>query len=114
MEIDGTILTYTFVGLYALFGFYRGWWREAMTTTFLAVLVLLLQQPVWAQFVIDSINSLLTFALTTISRFVTFELTAFQLDATNAETWLVILLIMIGLSTMIAYRVLPSHSSMIR
>ncbi|MEM7345140.1 MAG: hypothetical protein AAF485_12920, partial [Chloroflexota bacterium] len=41
-------------------------------------------------------------------------LTAFQLDATNAETCLVILLIMIGLSTMIAYRVLPSHSSMIR
>ena len=45
MEINFTVLTYFAIGLFALNGLFRGWWKEAISTFFLILLVFLLQQP---------------------------------------------------------------------
>jgi hypothetical protein len=59
MQINWTIVTYIVVGYFAIAGFSRGWWKEAITTVVLTVLILFLQNPGWAETVINAINSLL-------------------------------------------------------
>lgn len=59
MEINWTVLTYMVIGLFALNGFFRGWWKEAVTTVFLVLLVFLLQQPELAESFINLLNELL-------------------------------------------------------
>ena len=43
VEVNWTLLTYLFIALFALGGYFKGWWKEAIVTVFLTVLVLLLQ-----------------------------------------------------------------------
>ncbi len=45
LSVDYQTLTYVTIGLFALGGFIRGWWREGFTTVLLLVLVFLLSQP---------------------------------------------------------------------
>jgi len=122
MEISWTILAYIIIGLFALSGFFKGWWKEVVTTWFLAFLVFLLYFPPLAQLVITLIN--LIFA--TIARLLPDNLRAdlanfleatlgittvngaIQLDAGNGGTWLVILLLFIGLAIFISRSSLPS------
>jgi hypothetical protein len=122
MEISWTILAYIIIGLFALSGFFKGWWKEAVTTWFLAFLVFLLYFPPLAQLVISLIN----FIFATIARLLpntwranlqnfleaTLGITtvdgAIQLDAGNGGTWLVILLLFIGLAIFISRSSLPS------
>lgn len=126
MEINWTILAYIIVGLFALSGFFKGWWKEAVTTWFLAFLVFLLYFPPLAQLVIDLIN----FIFATIARLLPDTLRgqvqnfleatlgietvdgAIQLDAGNGGTWLVILLLFIGLALFISRSALPSDFRM--
>lgn len=115
MEINWTVITYIIVGYFALAGFSRGWWKEAITTVGLGVLILFLQNPPWAESVIELINqiiaavwdvlpatirSTLSEGLTTI--FATGELIAApQIDPADPETWLVILALWVGATVLI-------------
>ena len=41
MQINWMVLTYFVIGLFILNGFFRGWWKEAITLSFLAILGIL-------------------------------------------------------------------------
>lgn len=114
MQIDWMTISYLVIGFFAVIGFFRGWWKEAITTFLLALLVLLLQQPEWAQTVIDWLNrviaAILTF-LADIFGFTTTPETVLQLDPSRASTWLAILILTLGLSALIARFFLPGTTS---
>ena len=116
MQIDWTILSYIVIGFFAVLGFFRGWWKEAITAFFLALLVLLLQNPDWAQTVIDWLNRLIVAAATFLNTLVGFPAdpqTFFQLDASSPGTWLSILVFMWGLAALIGWLFLPGTTNKI-
>lgn len=113
MEINWTVVTYFVVGYFALAGFSRGWWKEAVTTSALAGLILLLQNPDWAQRLVDLINSLLATVwsyiptsitpvvnngLETVFAVSTSGSSPIQIDASDPGTWLMILGLVVGAS----------------
>jgi hypothetical protein len=122
MEISWINLACIIVGLFALSGFFKGWWKESITTWFLAFLVLLLYFPPLGQLFIELIN----FIFATIANLLPDNLSAdlanfleatlgittvngaIQLDPANGGTWVVILLIFIGLAILISRSILPS------
>jgi hypothetical protein len=109
MDINWTVLTYFVIGLFALNGFFKGWWREAIMTAFLALLVFFLQQPGVAQWVIDKLNDLLAaiWGLLPDSWLPTLEGllenvlginvagAGIQADSSDPATWLIILIVFI-------------------
>jgi hypothetical protein len=122
MEVNWTILAYIIIGLFALSGFFKGWWKEAITSYFLIILALLLYFPVVAQLLIASLN--MVFAL--IARILPDSLRvslanlieaglgiptvngAIQLDASNGGVWLIILLICIGMAILLSRALIPN------
>ncbi len=56
MGINWTVLALLVIGLFALAGFFKGWWKEAITTIFLGILAFFLQVPDVAQLFIDLTN----------------------------------------------------------
>src|SRR5512145_1865271 len=114
MQIDWMTLSYIVIGFFAVIGFFRGWWKEAITTFLLALLVLLLQQPEWAQWLIDQINKVITTVLSFMDNlfdFIDIAEENFLLDASQASTWLLILVLTLGLSALIARFFLPGTAS---
>jgi hypothetical protein len=115
IEINWSAITYYVIGLFALSGFFRGWWKEAITAFFLGILVFLLRTPEMAQAVIDWLNPILLTVWNWLSSSVHnllatyFDLTSFQLDASSRQTWLVILLVMLGFSFLLGALLLPSQ-----
>jgi hypothetical protein len=121
MGINWTLLALLVIGLFALFGFLKGWWREAMTTIFLAILTFFLLMPDVAQIFIDLINAGLDLIWRISPNFILdFLSTVFglgagagsgdvppQVDANSPQTWLIMLLIFIGLATLIGRMALP-------
>jgi hypothetical protein len=116
--INWTALALLVIGLFALFGFFKGWWREAITTVFLAILTFFLLMPDVAQIFIDLINVGLDLIWQILPNFMLdFLNTVFglgtgnnappQIDASSPQTWLIMLLIFIGLATLIARTALP-------
>lgn len=61
MEINWTLLSYVVITIFAIVGFYRGWWREAIIFVFLAFLIFLLLNPAIAQMIIEQVNLILGF-----------------------------------------------------
>lgn len=114
-------MTYLVVGLFALSGFLKGWWKEAVVTFFLALLVFLLRVPGVAQALIDLINQTLAFIWGILPSSVQVFLTDFfqtalgisttggviQADATSGQTWLILLIIFIAIATLISWATLP-------
>ncbi len=111
MAINWTIIAYFVVGYFVISGFSRGWWKEAVTTVVLAALIFFLQNPTWAESFIDFSNGLIA----TIWRYIPGNIAqvinnilggifatganssgVFQIDATNPETWMTILLLVVG------------------
>jgi uncharacterized membrane protein required for colicin V production len=45
IEIDYQALVYMIIGAFGLVGFFRGWWKEAITTGLLTLLLLMLKVP---------------------------------------------------------------------
>jgi hypothetical protein len=118
--INWTVLAFLVIGLFALFGFLKGWWREAITTVILAILVFFLLVPDAAQIFIDLINSMIGLIWRILpNSILDFLNTVFglgsgpgsdilpQIDATSSQTWLIMLLIFIGLATLIGRTALP-------
>lgn len=58
LQIDYTLVTYIVIGIFALVGFMRGWWKEAVTTGLLTLLVLVVKRPEAAATVFDFIDKL--------------------------------------------------------
>jgi hypothetical protein len=104
-EINVTLLTYFVVIIFAISGFYRGWWKEAITTIVLAFLIFLLQIPDFARNLITTFNSIVitiwelvpqsfkdflrsTFGIDTSA-------SALQADANSTSTWLTLLILLI-------------------
>ncbi len=115
MQIDWMTLSYLVIGFFAFIGFFKGWWKEAITLCLLTLLVLLLQYPEWAQQIVDWINSGITAIwpyLTSIFSFID-TTTVFQLDASRASTWLAILFLLLGFSAFLARLFLPGTTSKI-
>lgn len=56
VQLDYTLVTYIVIAIFGLVGFMRGWWKEALTTGLLALLLLLLKQPDAASGIVDFID----------------------------------------------------------
>ena len=108
VEINWTVVTYIIVGLFALSGFFKGWWKEAITTFFIGILIFFLAVPRVAEWFIDTINRIIIFIWDILvgAELVTGQ--AIQLDGSNGGTWLVILLLFIGLAIFISRASLPN------
>lgn len=117
MQINWALITCLVIGFLAWSGFARGWWKEAITTVFLAVLVLLLQQPDLSQSLIAGLNSLIStiwgFIPTSLQTFVNDTLETFlgistggaapQTNTGDPGTWIIILIVMVGIATLIGH-----------
>jgi hypothetical protein len=114
MQIDWMTLTYLVIGFFAILGFFRGWWKEAITTVLLALLILLLQWPDLAQTLIDLLNTGITAVLSILDNlfeFIDISEINFQLDASRASTWLLILVVTLVFSALIARFFLPGTTN---
>lgn len=123
MEINWTFITYLVVALFALSGFMRGWWKEAITTFFLAILVFLLRVPGIAQILISLVNRALLFIWGILPDSVRTFLADFfqralgisttggviQADASSGQTWLVLLIVFLVIASLIGWLTLPNR-----
>lgn len=118
VQIDWTVLTLAVIGIFTLAGFFRGWWREAITTGFLVIMLLLLQNPTLAQMVVDVINQIVAaiWGIIPPTLLPTVEgvlgVPAGQvpiIDAGGAGTWLIGLMFLMVLSILIGRYSLANH-----
>jgi len=108
MQIDWMFLTYLVIGFFALVGFFRGWWKEAITTFALVILVILLQRPDWAATLIDFLNQIIALVWSwVVNLFGTLPWSPSPLDPASSGTWIGILVVLLGLSALIARLALP-------
>jgi hypothetical protein len=118
MQLDWTSLTFAVIALFALSGFFKGWWKEAITTMFLVVLLFLLKNPTIAATLIDWVNQGTEWfwkfipgsLLPTIEG--VFGLTAGDVPVINASdpsTWLIIMIFFIAASIIISRYSLPDY-----
>lgn len=115
MQINWTVITCFVVAFFAWSGYARGWWKEGITTAFLAGLILLLQQPNWAQTLINWLNGLLAtiwdIIPDSITALISDALETFfgistaggpiQTTASDSSTWIIILISVVAISTLI-------------
>ncbi len=125
MEIDWTVLTYAVIGLFALTGFFRGWWKEAITTIFLVILLFFLQQPAIAESFVAVINNIISLIWKILPDFITQFLVDTlglgggsgavggvpQLDPTSGTTWLLILILFLIVAILISRPFLRNYGS---
>jgi len=118
IELNWTLIINCIIGLFALSGFLRGWWKEAITAFFLGVLVFLLWRPEAAEWLIDTINNDILRILWNafppslqeyLMRQWGIDAGGFQIDPGSAQTWLVILILLLGLSIIVSRLLLPNH-----
>lgn len=109
MEVNWTTLSLFIIGFFVLIGFFRGWWKEAITTAFLTVLVFLLAYPSMAESLINGINKVVALVWgwvpdslqqSMIDLF-SIKIVPPQLDANSSTTWMVILIVMLAISIII-------------
>jgi hypothetical protein len=120
VTVNWTAIVLLVIGLFALAGFFKGWWREAIVTIFLAILVLFLQLPGAAQFFVDAINGIISFIWGILPVSVTeFLETTFGLgtaglpphiDASSPQTWIILLIVFIGLAILVGRLGLPGSA----
>lgn len=121
MDINWAILGYIVIGIFAMSGFFKGWWKEAITTFFLVFLVFLWRYPPLAKLFIDLINFVLAMVINILPDnlraiwrdFLDMNLGIpttdgmLQLDAGNGGMWLIILLLLVGLAIFLSRAILP-------
>lgn len=59
ITVDYAVLMWMVIVLFGMVGFFRGWWKEGLTTGLLTLLVVLLKFPGLAECVVNTINKLL-------------------------------------------------------
>lgn len=116
MEVNWTIITYLFVGYFAIAGFSRGWWKEGITTVVLIGFILFLQNPDWADGFVQAINSaintiwgslplnirsIISNGLNMLFAISTSSDQPYQFDAADPGTWLTFLGIMAGVAILL-------------
>ncbi len=112
MEINWVIVTYFVVIVYAISGFYRGWWKEGITTGGLALLVFLLKNSNIANDVISVINTVIAYIwqFAPVILTDTFETVLFvevpnggpfQFDPGAATTWVFLLFVLVTITTVL-------------
>jgi hypothetical protein len=115
MQLNWTLITYLVIGLFAWSGAARGWWKEAVTTVFLALLIFLLQYPDLAQSLVDQLNALIATIWNALPNSVTVFIgdlidlvfgtatngAALQANAGDPATWVIILIVVVTMATMI-------------
>jgi hypothetical protein len=120
MEINWTVVTYLVIGLFALSGFFRGWWKEGILTLFLVILLALLQIPEVAEAVIGFVNSiveviwgirpdLFSSIFETLFGVSTANNAAVQLNPGEAGTWLLILVVMLVIAILLGNLLVPAR-----
>ena len=122
MAVNWTTLSLFIIGFFVLIGFFRGWWKEAITTAFLAVLVFLLANPSLAESLISGINKIIELVWGWIPSSLQqsmVELFAFktvppQLNAGSSTTWMAILIVMLAISIIIGRFSLSGHGYQVR
>jgi hypothetical protein len=92
VEIDYTVLGYIIIGLFALVGFFRGWWKEGVTTVLLVLLVVMLTQPQAAVSLINIVNRLLEFIKPIVS---------ISLDPNNRNVYVTTLIVLVTMSYLV-------------
>jgi hypothetical protein len=115
--INWTVLAWLVIGLFALAGFFKGWWKEAITTIFLGILVFFLQVPDLAQMFVDLINLVISITWQILPDFALDFLETVlgigiggatpKIEAGSTQTWLIILTVFIGLAILIGRLSLP-------
>ncbi len=127
LEISWSLLTYLLIGLFAFAGLYKGWWKEAITTVFLTILVFLLQLPQVAQALVDFINFLIFLVWSLFSETyqaifgdvletglgVQAETGPPFIDAGDGQTWIIILFIFLIAAILFSRFSLPAHSRLL-
>jgi hypothetical protein len=61
IQIDYTLISYMVIAIFGLVGFMRGWWKEAITSGLLALLLVLLKKPETAAKLVDYIDKIVVF-----------------------------------------------------
>ncbi len=99
LDINYTVVFYMIVGLFGLAGFLRGWWKEAITTGLLTLLLIMLEKPDLAQQIIDSVNNLLDKFRTTAAFSAAGSLApTTDIQANQRETYIIVLIALVIVS----------------
>lgn len=59
VTMDYAVLMWMVIILFGMVGFFRGWWKEGLTTGFLTLLIVLLKFPGLAELIVNTINKIL-------------------------------------------------------
>ncbi|MEM7031064.1 MAG: hypothetical protein AAF629_15970 [Chloroflexota bacterium] len=119
LTIDYDVLLYVTIAAFALSGYMKGWWREGLTTLLLLLLVFFIKQPNALLIVVEYINSILevtglvveTGGDLTLQGIQTASSTAeapTELDPTNRNFYIILLVVFILLAYFGSRRSLPS------
>jgi hypothetical protein len=57
VQVDYNVLLYMVVGVFGLVGFFRGWWKEAVTSGLLTLLLVMLTVPDVATVIVNALNT---------------------------------------------------------
>jgi hypothetical protein len=57
IQVDYNVLAYMIVGVFGLVGFFRGWWKEAITAGLLTLLLVMLTVPDVATVIVNALNT---------------------------------------------------------
>ncbi len=57
IQVDYNVLAYMVVGVFGLVGFFRGWWKEAITAGLLTLLLVMLTVPDVATVIVNALNT---------------------------------------------------------
>ena len=112
MQLNWTVITILVVTFFAVNGLFKGWWREAVTTFMLVLLLFLLQQPGMATQLVALLNTALNALLGVFSQlfgsYLTLNTATIQLSADDSQTWIVILFVVLGSASLLSRLMLRS------
>jgi hypothetical protein len=57
VQVDYNVLAYMIVGVFGLVGFFRGWWKEAVTAGLITLLLVMLTVPSMATVIVGLLNT---------------------------------------------------------
>ena len=115
LQINWSVVACFVITFFAIAGFSRGWWKEAITTVFLAVLIFFLQNPDLAQQFINAMNNFIAMVWNFLPESITSVINeflllvfnidtfggVFQFDPSAPATWLAMLALFVAVSILI-------------